>query len=142
MTDDEKQQIRKQAEVNIKLSLFKQPAFPYFHSMGCFEFFYPVKTDKEIVGFLHIWWNKNKSSGIVINGKEGKGFWETTWYDNAIDKLKVEPFGPPIVNQEKVMQIFMEKEEKRIEKMALLQLQEEKLNKLTAPTGILKKYLS
>ena len=142
MTDDQKQAIRKQAEVNIKLNLFKQPAFPYFHSMGIFEFFYPVKAGKEEIGFLHIWWNKDKSSGIVQGGKEAKGFWESVWYDKASDKPKIEPFGPEIVDQEKVMQIVVEKERQRMQKIALLMLQEKKLKELEAPSGVLKKYLS
>ena len=142
MTEEEKHQIRRQAEAKIKLNLYKQPAFPYFHSMGIFEVFYPVQANNEIIGFLHIWWNKDKPSGIVKGGKEAKGFWETSWYDRADQKPKIEPFGPPIVDQDKVMKIVIEQERKRMEKFALLKLQEEKLKELEAPSGILKKYLS
>ena len=142
MTNEERNILRKQVEVNIKLDLYRQPVFPYFHSMGIFEFFYPVKAGKEEIGFLHIWWNKDKSSGIVQGGKEAKGFWESIWYDKASDKPKIEPFGPPIVNQQKVMEIIIEQERKRLEKFALLKLQEDKLNKLKEPSGVLKKYLS
>ena len=142
MTEEAKQQIRKQAEAKIKLNLYKQPAFPYFHSMGIFELFYPVASDNEIIGFLHIWWNKDKPSGIVKGGKESKGFWETTWYDCADQKPNIEPFGPDIVDHKKVMQIVIEKEQKRMQKFALLKLQEEKIKELKAPSGVLKKYLS
>ena len=142
MTDEERNILRKQVEVNIKLDLYRQPVFPYFHSMGIFEFFYPVKVGNEEVGFLHIWWNKDKPSGIVQGGKEAKGFWETAWYDDVRQKPKIEPFGPPIINQKKVMQIFHDEERRRMEKIALYKLQEEKLNRLKEPFGILKKYLS
>ena len=110
--------------------------------MGIFEFFYPVKSNEEIVGFLHIWWNKDKSSGIIVGDKETKGFWESKWYDTAEEKPIIEPFGPEIVDQEKVMQIVVEKERQRMQKIALLMLQEKKLKELEAPSGILKKYLS
>ena len=142
MTNEERNRLRKEAEVNIRLQLFKQPGFQFFHSMGLFEFFYPVQSGDEIIGFLHIWWNKDKSSGIVQGGKEVKGFWESVWYDKASDKPKIEPFGPEIVDQEKVMQIVVEKERQRMQKIALLMLQEKKLKELEAPSGVLKKYLS
>ena len=142
MTNEQKQAIRKQAEVNIKLGLFKQPAFPYYHSMGIFEFFYPVKAGEEEIGFLHIWWNKDKSSGIVQGGNEIKGFWESTWYDEERQKPKVEPFGPSIIDKRKIMQIFHDEEMRRMQKLALHKLQDEKLKELEAPPGILKKYLS
>lgn len=142
MTNEEKSRIRRQAELDIKLKLYKQPGFPYFHSMGCFEFFYPVQANGELIGCLHIWWNKNKSSGIVIDGKETKGFWETTWYDQPTQKPIIEPFGPDIVDHQKVLQIVKEKERERMQKIALLMLQEKKLKELEAPSGVLKKYLS
>ena len=142
LTEKEKEILRKQAEANIKLSLFKQPGFSYFHSMGCFEFFYPVLHDKKLIGCLHIWWNKDKPSGIIVGDKEAKGFWESKWYDRIEDKPKVEPFGPEILDHNKVMQIVIEQEQKRMQKFALLKLQEDKLNKLEEPSGILKKYLS
>ena len=142
LTEKEKEILRKQAEANIKLSLFKQPGFSYFHSMGCFEFFYPVLHDKKLIGCLHIWWNKDKSSGIVQGGNEIKGFWESTWYDEARQKPKVEPFGPSIVDKRKIMQMFHDEEMRRLQKIALHKLQDEKLKELEAPPGILKKYLS
>ena len=142
MTEEEKQQIRRQAEAKIKLNLYKQPAFPYFHSMGIFEVFYPVQANSEIIGFLHIWWNKDKPSGIIVGDKEAKGFWDSKWYDKIEDKPDIEPFGPEIVNKEKVMQIVVEKERQRMQKIALLMLQEKKLKELEAPPGVLKKYLS
>ena len=86
MTDEERNKIRKHAEFNIKMQLYQQPVFPYYQSMGIKEFFYPVQSDKEFVGYLHIWWNKDKMSGIVQGGHEAKGFWETTWYDKEEDK--------------------------------------------------------
>ena len=142
MTDEEKQILRKQAEAIIKLNLFKQPGFSYFHSMGCFEFFYPVQHNKKLIGCLHIWWNKDKPSGIIVGDKEAKGFWDSKWYDKIEDKPDIEPFGPEIVNKEKVMQIVVEKERQRMQKIALLMLQEKKLKELEAPPGVLKKYLS
>ena len=142
MTNEERNRLRKEAEVNIRLQLFKQPGFQFFHSMGLFEFFYPVQSGDEIIGFLHIWWNKDKSSGIVQGGNEIKGFWESTWYDEARQKPKVEPFGPSIIDKRKIMQIFHDEEMRRMQKLALHKLQDEKLKELEAPPGILKKYLS
>ena len=140
MTDEERNKIRKHAEFNIKMQLYQQPVFPYYQSMGIKEFFYPVQSDKEFVGYLHIWWNKDKMSGIVQGGHEAKGFWETTWYDKEEDKPprkdKVE------INYHKLQLIAQEEERKRLEVMTLRLKQEEKLQKLTAPSGILKKYLS
>ena len=141
MTDDEKEKVRKNAEFNIKMQLYQQPAFPFYQSMGIKEFFYPVQSDNELVGFLHIWWNKDKMSGIVQGGHEAKGFWETTWYDRIEDKPKLEEKGVKI-NHHKLQLIAQEEERKRHEKIALRLKQEEKLQKLTAPAGILKKYLS
>ena len=140
MTDEEREKIRKHAELNIKMQLYQQPVFPYYQSMGIKEFFYPVQSDSEFVGFLHIWWNKDKMSGIVQGGHEAKGFWETTWYDKAEDK-------PPrkdkvIIDYHKLELIAHNEEKKRFELMAMRLKQEEKLQKLTAPAGILKKYLS
>jgi len=142
MDADDRNKLRREAELNIKMQIYKQPAFPYYQSLGIFEFFYPVQAGEEMLGFLHIWWNKNKSSGIVVGNKESKGFWETAWYDDVRQKPKIEPFGPPIINQKKVMQIFHDEERRRMEKIALYKLQEEKLNRLKEPFGILKKYLS
>ena len=140
MTDEERDKIRKHAEFNIKMQLYQQVAFPYYQSLGVKEFFYPVQSDNEFVGFLHIWWNKDKMSGIVQGGHEAKGFWETTWYDKAEDK-------PPrkdkvIIDYHKLELIAHNEEKKRFELMAMRLKQEEKLQKLTAPAGILKKYLS
>ena len=140
MTDNEKEQIKKQAEFNIKMELYKQPAFPYFQSLGLKEFFYPVQSNNEVIGFLHIWWNKDKSSGIVQGGKEAKGFWETVWYDKAEDKPQKKD--KIKIDYHKLQVTAQEHEKKRFEVVALRLKQEEKLQKLTAPPGILKKYLS
>ena len=140
MTDNEKEQIKKQAEFNIKMELYKQPAFPYFQSLGLKEFFYPVQSNNEVIGFLHIWWNKDKSSGIVQGGKEARGFWETVWYDTAEEKPDI--FGKSIIDKAKLIKVLQQKETSRMEKIALLQRQAEKLQKLQQPSGILKKYLS
>ena len=140
MTDDEKEKVRKNAEFNIKMQLYQQPAFPFYQSMGIKEFFYPVQSDNELVGYLHIWWNKDKMSGIVQGGHEAKGFWETTWYDKAEDKPQQKK-GVEI-NYQKLQIIAQEHEHKRLELLAMRLKQEEKLQKLTAPAGILKKYLS
>ena len=140
MTPEEKEKRKKQAEFNIKMELYKQPAFPYFQSLGLKEFFYPVQSEKEFIGFLHIWWNKEKMSGIVRGGKETKGFWESAWYNTLEEKPDI--FGESIINKAKVTQIFQQMETKRMEKRALLQRQAENLQKLQQPSGILKKYLS
>ena len=140
MTPEEKEKIKKQAEFNIKMELYKQPAFPYFQSLGLKEFFYPVQSEKEFIGFLHIWWNKNKMSGIIQGNIKIRGFWESAWYDTAEEKPDI--FGESIINKAKVTQIFQQMETKRMEKRALLQRQAEKLQKLQQPSGILKKYLS
>jgi len=140
MTDEERDKLRKHAEANIKLQLYQQPAFPFYQSIGVKELFYPVQSDEDFVGFLHIWWNKDKPSGIVKGGKEAKGFWETTWYDKEEDKPhkkdKIE------INYHKLQIIANQEEHKRLEVMTLRRNQEEKLQRLTAPPGILKKYLS
>jgi len=140
MTDEERDKLRKHAEANIKLQLYQQPAFPFYQSIGVKELFYPVQSDEDFVGFLHIWWNKDKPSGIVKGGKEAKGFWETTWYDKEEDKPhkkdKIE------INYHKLQIIANQEEHKRLEVMTLRHNQEEKLQRLTAPPGILKKYLS
>jgi len=140
MTDEERDKLRKHAESNIKLQLYQQPAFPFYQSIGVKELFYPVQSDEDFVGFLHIWWNKDKPSGIVKGGKEATGFWETTWYDNEEDKPhqkdKIE------INYHKLQIIANQEEHKRLEVMTLRRNQEEKLQRLTAPPGILKKYLS
>ncbi|SVE10699.1 uncharacterized protein METZ01_LOCUS463553, partial [marine metagenome] len=107
------------------MQLYQQVAFPYYQSLGVKEFFYPVQSDNEFVGFLHIWWNKDKPSGIVQGGKEAKGFWETTWYDKAEDKPKQKD-GIEI-NYHKLQIIAQEEEKKRFELMAMRLKQEEKL---------------
>ena len=140
MTDEERNKIRKQAEFNIKMGLFQQPAFPFYQSIGIKEFSYPVQSDNEFVGFLHIWWNKDKPSGIVKGGKEAKGFWETVWYDKL--EYKPQKKDKIEIDYHKLQIIAQEHEKKRFEVVALRLKQEEKLQKLTAPAGILKKYLS
>ena len=55
---------------------------------------------------------------------------------------KTEPGSKVFIDKRKIMQIFHDEEMRRMQKLALHKLQDEKLKELEAPPGILKKYLS
>ena len=115
ITMDERslEQIRKTLEAQFKLTIYNQPGFKFFHSIGNTNFFQRFKTNDGIdFGTLHVYWDKDAEDQIYImdekkNLKEYiKGGWRHRWFAPDETPEVVAPFGKSIISEEGMKKIY------------------------------------
>ena len=116
ITMDEKslEEIRKTLEVQFKLTIYNQPGFKFFHSMGNTNFFQRFKTNDGIdFGTCHVYWDKDAENNVVTYNPEtgertnnAKGDWRHRWFKPGEIPEVVAPFGNNIISEEGMRKIY------------------------------------
>ena len=115
ITMDEKslEEIRKTLEVQFKLTIYNQPGFKFFHSMGNTNFFQRFKTNDGIdFGTCHVYWDKDADDEIYVIDKNKnlkeyiKCGWRHRWFAPGETPEVVAPFGKSIISEEGMQKIY------------------------------------
>ena len=106
LTNEEKHN----AEVHVKLQLFKDPAFKFYPSIGIYQLMFPIGKEGNLEIHLELWYDPKGEK----RGSKYKGMWKTEWYAPE-DILNVPTRNPTgdIINKEKLQQAIMKDREER-----------------------------
>ena len=72
LTNEEKHN----AEVHVKLQLFKDPAFKFYPSIGIYQLMFPIGKEGNLEVHLELWYDPKGEK----RGSKYKGMWKTEWY--------------------------------------------------------------
>ena len=84
MDDLSLKEIRKGLEQQFRYKLYKDPKFPFLHSMGIRHLFQSFDAQEDgYIGTLHLWWSNE--SGEPSHHSKDKHFISGGWYGEWID---------------------------------------------------------
>ena len=91
MDDLSLKEIRKGLEQQFRFKLYKDPKFPFLHSMGIRHLFQSFDAKEDgYIGTLHLWWS-NESGEPSHHSKDKhfiSGGWYGEWIDDALEAIK------------------------------------------------------
>jgi len=91
MDDLSLKEIRKGLEQQFRFKLYKDPKFPFLHSMGIRHLFQSFDAKEDgYIGTLHLWWS-NESGEPSYHTKDKhfiSGGWYSKWIDDATEAIK------------------------------------------------------
>ena len=91
MDDLSLKEIRKGLEQQFRFKLYKDPKFPFLHSMGIKHLFQSFDAQEDgYIGTLHLWWS-NESGEPSHHSKDKhfiSGGWYAEWIDDALEAIK------------------------------------------------------
>ena len=92
MDDLSLKEIRKGLEQQFRFKLYKDPKFPFLHSMGIRHLFQSFDAKEDgYIGTLHLWWT-NESGEPSHHSKDKhfiSGGWYGEWIDDATEAIKL-----------------------------------------------------
>ena len=92
MDDLSLKEIRKGLEQQFRFKLYKDPKYPFLHSMGLKHMFQGFDAqDDGYIGTLHLWWS-NESGEPSYHTKDKQfinGYWKSEWIDDPAVALKM-----------------------------------------------------
>ena len=92
MDDLSLKEIRKGLEQQFRFKLYKDPKFPFLHSMGIRHLFQSFDAQGDgYIGTLHLWWS-NESGEPSHHSKDKhfiSGGWYGEWIDDATEAIKL-----------------------------------------------------
>ena len=84
MDDLSLKEIRKGLEQQFRFKLYKDPKFPFLHSMGIKHLFQSFDAQEDgYIGTLHLWWSNE--SGEPSHHSKDKHFISGGWYGELIN---------------------------------------------------------
>ena len=123
MDDLSLKEIRKGLEQQFRFKLYKDPKFPFLHSMGLKHLFQSFDAQEDgYIGTLHLWWSNE--SGEPSHHSKDKHFISGGWYGEWIDdatkavELAMECEKKDNPYAEKLMRAFVKEQERQSEKLA------------------------
>ena len=129
MDDLSLKEIRKGLEQQFRFKLYKDPKFPFLHSMGIRHLFQSFDAQEDgYIGTLHLWWS-NESGEPSYHTKDKhfiSGGWYSEWIDDATKAVELamecEKKNNPYA--EKLMRAFVKEQERQLEISAKKKLEE------------------
>ncbi len=133
MDDLSLKEIRKGLEQQFRFKLYKDPKFPFLHSMGIRHLFQGFDArENGYVGTLHLWWN-NETHEPTYHTKNKhfiNSIWKAEWIDDAAEAIdlavecerKYNPYAKKLIeihlryNEEKSIILAQKMLEKRFQK--------------------------
>ena len=120
MDDLSLKEIRKGLEQQFRFKLYKDPKFPFLHSMGLKHLFQSFDAQEDgYIGTLHLWWS-NESGEPSYHTKDKhfiSGGWYSEWIDDATKAVELamecEKKNNPYA--EKLMRAFVKEQERQSE---------------------------
>ena len=113
-------EIRKGLEQQFRFKLYKDPKFPFLHSMGMKHMFQGFDAQEDgYIGTLHLWWsNESGEPSYHTNNKQFlSGYWKSEWIDDATEAIELamecERKNNPYA--EKLMRAFVKEQERQLE---------------------------
>ncbi len=85
-------EIRKGLEQQFRFKLYKDPKFPFLHSMGMKHMFQGFDAQEDgYIGTLHLWWsNESGEPSYHTNNKQFlSGYWKSKWIDDATEAIEL-----------------------------------------------------
>ena len=85
-------EIRKGLEQQFRYKLYKDPKFPFLHSMGIRHMFQGFDAQEDgYIGTLHLWWsNESGEPSYHTNNKQFlSGYWKSEWIDDATEAIEL-----------------------------------------------------
>ena len=92
MDDLSLKEIRKGLEQQFRFKLYKDPKFPFLHSMGMKHMFQGFDAQEDgYIGTLHLWWsNESGEPSYHTNNKQFlSGYWKSEWIDDATEAIEL-----------------------------------------------------
>ena len=129
MDDLSLKEIRKGLEQQFRYKLYKDPKFPFLHSMGIRHLFQSLDAQEDgYIGTLHLWWS-NESGEPSHHSKDKhfiSGGWYGEWIDDATEAIKLAMECEKKYNPyaEKLMRAFVKEQERQLEISAKKKLEE------------------
>ena len=123
MDDLSLKEIRKGLEQQFRFKLYKDPKFPFLHSMGIRHLFQSFDAQGDgYIGTLHLWWS-NESGEPSHHSKDKhfiSGGWYGEWIDDALEAIKYEMECERKYNPytEKLIEAHRKEEELQSERLA------------------------
>ena len=120
MDDLSLKEIRKGLEQQFRFKLYKDPKFPFLHSMGIRHLFQSFDAKEDgYIGTLHLWWS-NESGEPSYHTKDKhfiSGGWYAEWIDDATkaEELAMECERKYNPYAEKLMRAFVKEQERQLE---------------------------
>ena len=120
MDDLSLKEIRKGLEQQFRFKLYKDPKFPFLHSMGIRHMFQGFDAQGDgYIGTLHLWWS-NESGEPSYHTKDKhfiSGGWYGEWIDDALEAVKyaVECEKKNNPYAEILMRAFVKEQERQLE---------------------------
>ncbi len=117
------EEIRKGLEQQFRYKLYKDPKFPFLHSMGIRHMFQGFDAQEDgYIGTLHLWWT-NESGEPSYHTKDKhfiSGGWYAEWIDDALEAIKfaVECEKKHNPYAQKLTEVFLKEQELQSEKLA------------------------
>jgi len=117
------EEIRKGLEQQFRYKLYKDPKYPFLHSMGTKHMFQGFDAQEDgYIGTLHLWWsNESGEPSYHTNNKQFlSGYWKSEWIDdpkNAI-MLAIECERECNPYAQKLTEVFLKEQELQSEKLA------------------------
>ena len=120
MDDLSLKEIRKGLEQQFRFKLYKDPKFPFLHSMGIRHLFQSFDAQEDgYIGTLHLWWS-NESGEPSYHTKDKhfiSGGWYSEWIDDATKAVELamecEKKNNPYA--EKLLRAFVKEQERQLE---------------------------
>jgi len=120
MDDLSLKEIRKGLEQQFRFKLYKDPKFPFLHSMGIRHLFQSFDAKEDgYIGTLHLWWS-NESGEPSHHSKDKhfiSGGWYGEWINDATEAIELamecEKKNNPYA--EKLMRAFVKEQERQSE---------------------------
>ena len=120
MDDLSLKEIRKGLEQQFRFKLYKDPKFPFLHSMGLKHLFQSFDAQEDgYIGTLHLWWS-NESGEPSYHTKDKhfiSGGWYSEWIDDATKAVELamecEKKNNPYA--EKLLRAFVKEQERQLE---------------------------
>ena len=85
-------EIHKGLEQQFRFKLYKDPKFPFLHSMGMKHMFQGFDAQEDgYIGTLHLWWsNESGEPSYHTNNKQFlSGYWKSEWIDDATEAIEL-----------------------------------------------------
>ena len=120
MDDLSLKEIRKGLEQQFRYKLYKDPKFPFLHSMGIRHLFQSFDAQEDgYIGTLHLWWigEDGKPSYHTKDRHFVSGIWKSEWIDDSTKAIELamecERKNNPYA--EKLMRAFVKEQERQLE---------------------------
>jgi hypothetical protein len=104
LTNEEKHN----AEVHVKLQLYKDPAFKFYPSIGVYQLMFPIGKEGKLELHLELWYDPKGEK----RGSKYKGMWKTEWYaPEDILNIPTRNSSKDIIDSEKLQHAIMKEHE-------------------------------